>query len=260
MISAPASSSPDLPSSVQEAPAGALPEWKKGWGVVLAGALAMGAASTSVYSVGVFMAPLENEFGWSRAQISSGLTISSLVSVFSAPVMGLVIDRVGARRIGLLGIALFCATFAAFSLATSSLWVWWALWLLYACAAAAMKPTVWASGVSSMFLKGRGLALSLMLCGTGLGSSLTPIIGNYLIETAGWRTAYVGLAAFWLVLAGPVIYFMFTSAHDLQRIKAPSAPPAADRDCSRGGSFAWRPPGLWRLSPWYRSLPTWYRS
>jgi hypothetical protein len=43
------------------------------------------------------MAPLENEFGWSRAQISSGLTISSLVSVSSAPVMGLVIDRVGAR-------------------------------------------------------------------------------------------------------------------------------------------------------------------
>jgi MFS family permease len=99
-----------------------------------------------------------------------------------------------------------------------------------------------ASGVSSMFLKGRGLALSLMLCGTGLGSSLTPIIGNYLIESAGWRMAYNGLAAFWLVLAGPVIYFMFTSAHDLQRIKAPSAPPAAVLlgVSARQGRLSWR--------------------
>jgi MFS family permease len=85
-------------------------------------------------------------------------------------------------------------------LATPSLWVWWGLWLFYAACAATMKPTVWASGVSSMFVMGRGLALSVMLCGTGLGSSLTPIVGNYLIDAFGWRTAYIGLAAFWFLL------------------------------------------------------------
>lgn len=202
----------------------------------------MGAASSTVYSLGVFMEPLEQEFGWSRAEISSGLTISSVVSVFSAPLMGLVIDRVGARRIAILGITLFCAAFACFSLATPSLWVWWGLWLLYACSAATMKPTVWASGVSSMFLKGRGLALSLMLCGTGLGSSLTPIVGNYLIDAFGWRAGYVGLAAFWFVLVGPAVFVLFTSAQDLRRSKPDTAPAAATLVgvSARDGLLSWR--------------------
>jgi len=194
-------------------------EWKKGWGVVLASALGMGVASMTIYSVGIFMEPLQKEFGWSRTEISSGLTITSIVSVFSAPFMGLLIDRAGARRIAIIGVTLYCAAFACFSLATPSLWVWWGLWFAYAFTAATVKPTVWASGVSSMFLKGRGLALSAMLCGTGLGSSLTPIVGNYLIDALGWRLAYLGLAAFWFILVGPAVFLFFTSAKDLHRTR-----------------------------------------
>jgi predicted MFS family arabinose efflux permease len=228
--------------SASDEGAGVAREWKKGWGVVLAGALGMGVASSTVYSLGVFMQPLEQEFGWSRAEISSGMTISSVVSVFSAPLMGIVIDRVGARRVALLGVTLFCLAIACFSLATPSLWSWWGLWLFYAACAATMKPTVWATGVSSMFVKGRGLALSLMLCGTGLGSSLTPIIGNYLIDGFGWRTAYVGLAAFWFVLVAPPVFLFFTSAKDLRRIKPELAQAAAPLVgvTAREGLLSWR--------------------
>jgi MFS family permease len=74
----------------------------------------MGVASSTVYLLGVFMQPLEREFGWSRAEISSGMTIASVVSVFSAPLMGYVIDRVGARRIAILGVTLFCTAIACF--------------------------------------------------------------------------------------------------------------------------------------------------
>ena len=57
--------------------------------------------------------------------------------------------------------------------------------------AAFLKPTVWATAVSSLFDAGRGLALALMLSGTALCSTLTPIVGTYFVATLGWRQAYL---------------------------------------------------------------------
>ena len=53
---------------------------------------------------------------------------------------------------------------------------------LLAIPACAIKSTVWISAVSSLFEHGRGLALSVMLCGTGLGSSVTPVLSSWLID------------------------------------------------------------------------------
>ena len=220
---------------------GAAQEWRKGWRVVLAAAFATGLASVSVYAMGVFIAPLEQEFGWSRASISFGLTLSSFVSVLTAPFVGILVDRLGPRRIGVVGVLAYCACIASMSLTTSSLWTWWGLWLLYSLAAALMKPTVWTSGVSSMFDAGRGLAISAMLCGTALGSSLTPIVSNALIEAYGWRTAFVGLALFWALLVFPPVFLFFTSAKD--RLRVGASPVAAATMLSgvgiREGLLSW---------------------
>lgn len=208
---------------VQDASAAA--EWKRGWPVVLAGALGIGVASVSVYAVGIFIEPLEKEFGWSRAQISSGQTVVSLMGALLAPFMGMAIDRFGPRRIGVIGVIAYCAALAAFSLTGPSIWTWWGLWGLLGAAAMFIKPTVWTAGVSSMFSTGRGMALSVMLCGTGLGSSLTPIVSNWLINAYGWRTAFVGLGLFWGLLVIPPIFFLFTSAKDRHRTGATQSVP-----------------------------------
>ena len=196
---------------------GAAGEWRRGWPVVLAGAAGMALSTIAVYSSGIFIAPLEAEFGWSRAQISSGLTMLPVLGVIFSPFVGIAIDRYGPRRIGIVGGAGYLACIGALALTTGSIWSWWALWLLLGVFALAIKPTVWTAGVSSLFTAGRGLALSVMLCGTGLGSSLTPIIANWLIAHHGWRAAFVGLAAFWSVLLLPVIYLLFGSAADRAR-------------------------------------------
>lgn len=207
---------------------GAVGEWKASWTVVLASAMGMALSTIHVYSTGVFIAPLEHEFGWSRTQISSGLTLVSIVGVFSAPFVGLMIDRWGPRRIGLFGVFGLCTVVAMLSLAGPSIWSWWALWLLLSVASAGIKPTVWTTAVSSLFVRGRGLALSVMLCGTGLGSSITPILSNYLIAAYGWRWAYIGLAAFWAVLVLPPVVLFLSSAKDRHRAAGVGAPiPAA---------------------------------
>ena len=205
----------------QQSNAGA--EWKRNWSVVLSGAMGMALASTSIYSLGIFIAPLEAEFGWSRAEISAGLTINTVLSVLVSPFVGMLLDRVGVRRIGIFGVVAFCLMFACLSLASSSLWTWWGLWLLLGASALAIKPTIWTTSVSSMFRTSRGLALSVMLCGTALGSSLSPVVGTYLIEAYGWRQGCVALAAFWAALVIPPVCLFLTSARDLQ-IKANAVP------------------------------------
>ncbi len=194
-------------------------EWKHNWSVVLAGAMGMALASTSVYSVGLFIAPLEEEFGWSRAEISAGLTINTVLSVLVSPFIGMLLDRMGVRRIGMIGVVSYCLLLASLSLAGPSIWTWWGLWLLLGCTSLAIKPTIWTTSVSSLFKTSRGLALSLMLCGTALGSSLSPVVGNYLIESYGWRQGCMALAAFWGLLVIPPVFLFLTSARDKQ-IKA----------------------------------------
>lgn len=199
---------------------GARSEFARNWTVVLASALGMAFASVGIYSLGVFIEPLEQEFGWKRAEIAAGLTISAVFSVVTGPFIGFVVDRVGPRRIGLAGLLMGCLTLASFSLVGPSIWMWWALFVPYAIAGSCLKPTVWATAVTSLFDSGRGFALALMLSGTALCSTLTPIVGNYFVETLGWRQAYVALAAFWGILVIPVVLLFFTSAKDRNRVKS----------------------------------------
>ena len=213
-------SHPDLAGSGISAAA----EWRRGWGVVVSGAMGMALASTTVYTLGIFIAPLEAEFGWSRAQISAGLTINTVLAVLFSPFIGILVDRIGVRRLGIFGSIGYCAAFAALALTTASVWSWWGLWFLLGLVGLAIKPTTWSASVSSMFSASRGLALSLTLCGTALGSSLTPIVGNYLIEHYGWRHGLVGLGAFWALLVVPPVLVFLTSARDIE-LKAPAAAP-----------------------------------
>jgi MFS family permease len=209
----------------RQTPDTALGEWRQSGLIVLAGAMGMALASTSVYSLGIFIAPLEAEFGWSRAEISAGLTINTVLSVLVSPFVGILLDRVGVRRIGIFGVVAYCLMFACLSFATASLWTWWGLWLLLGACGLSIKPTIWTTAVSSMFKTSRGLALSVMLCGTALGSSLTPVVGNYLIDAYGWRQGCMALAAFWGLLVIPPVALFLTSARDKQlRAEASIAP------------------------------------
>ena len=77
-------------------------EWRANWKVVLAGMLGGSLASVHIYSFGVMIQPLEQEFGWSRTHIASGLLVVSIAGVLLATLVGAAIDRFGPRRFGML--------------------------------------------------------------------------------------------------------------------------------------------------------------
>jgi len=102
------------------------------WLVVFTSTLALAVSVTHVYSTGLFIVPIETEFGWSRAQITAGLAVVSVISVVFAPFVGMVVDRIGSRRIALPGMILYCTALALLSTTTQSIWHWWAMWGLLA--------------------------------------------------------------------------------------------------------------------------------
>ena len=87
-------------------------EWKAHWPLIMASLVGMSFYAVVTYSLGTFIAPLEQEFGWSRAAISSGLTIFTVTAMIGGPLMGALIDKVGTRRVAVPGLALHAAAFA----------------------------------------------------------------------------------------------------------------------------------------------------
>lgn len=181
-------------------------EWSRGRSIVLVSVIGMAIATSHTYAMGLFLGPIEEEFGWSRAQISSGLILNSIVGVLCAPLVGGLVDRVGTRRIGLPGMALYCCTVALLSTTSSSIWNWWGLWFVLALGAVCIKPMVWAVAVSRIFQKRRALALGGMMCGAGIGSTVLPFLITNLIGGYGWRGAYIALGAGMALLSLPLMF------------------------------------------------------
>jgi MFS family permease len=209
---------------------GALPtaseEWRKYWFLPIVAAFANVATVIHIYSLGPFMAPLEEEFGWSRAQISSAITVSNGINAGLGVLVGFLIDKYGPRRIGLIGICLMTIAFALVGTATGSYANWIFLWFLISVGAAWTQPTIWTSAVSSRFDAGRGFAIAVTICGTSIAASLLPIITTEAIIELGWRWAYVAIAAGYFVLAMPLNFLFFRGAADgpARAAQTPSEP------------------------------------
>lgn len=195
-------------------------EWKAHWALVLSATAGMSFYTVVSYSLGTFIKPLEQEFGWGRAAISLGLTIFALISMIGGPLIGVAIDRFGTRRIAMAGLFLSSLAFSAFALANGSLLQWYALFVVYGLTALAFKSLVWSAGVSSVFTSGRSLALAVMLSGTAIGQSLAPLAANWLIADFGWRVAYVGLGLGWGGLAFILVAWFFVDAREIGKRSA----------------------------------------
>jgi MFS family permease len=200
-------------------------EWRN-WPMLVACLAGVTLSSFQTYSLGVMIGPLEQEYGWSRAQISSGPLILAMLALFVVPMIGAGIDRIGPRRIALFGVTFFCASLAALSLAGPSILSWWLLWIPMAFGAMAVLPTLWTAAVNSFFDRNRGLALAIALCGSGVGGAIVPMLTNALVEDYGWRGGYIGIAAIGFVVVFPLVLLLFTSATDRRRAVDPHAAPA----------------------------------
>ena len=195
-----------------EAPKTAGQEWRTHWPLVMAATFGLSFGAMPTSTLGLFMQPLKGEFGWSVSEMALGMTIFALITTPLTPFAGALVDRYGARAVGLPAIALTGLMFAAFAVIGGPLWHWFAIWVLYSLASLGIRTPVWNSAVSASFSAGRGLAIAIVLSGMAVTQILAPTITHWLIEDYGWRTAYIGLGIGWGGLGFLLVLLFFHDA------------------------------------------------
>jgi predicted MFS family arabinose efflux permease len=178
-------------------------EWRRYWPLVMATSAGMALAAMLSVCFGIVLEPIEQETGWTRAQISSGPIIVSLMGLILAAPAGHLIDKFGPWRCGII-VAVF-SLMATVSLGfTEELWQWRAGWALFGIPAA-FTSTVWLAPVSTIFDKGRGMAIAITVSGIGVSQTLIPPLAEYFVQNHGWRMVFIGVGVIWCAVVFPLI-------------------------------------------------------
>ena len=199
------------------APAAALDgsqEFRRGWGVVLAALLGIGLGLSPVpfYTIGMLAPELNKAFGWAFSAMMMGLPIMTLGVLVASPLVGLLADRFGVRRVALSSIVLFSLSFMAFGLNPGSITLFYLNWAVMAVVGAGTLPITWTRAVNNRFDVHKGLALGLSLIGTGIFGFMVKPLTAWLIAEHGWRAAYVAVGTLPLLIALPIAYLAFHDA------------------------------------------------
>jgi OFA family oxalate/formate antiporter-like MFS transporter len=168
--------------------------WRLGGGVLMN--LALG----TLYAWSVFVAPLEREFGWQRAQTSTVFTLAAVTFAAALLAGGRLQDRFGPQWISLTGSILFSLSFFLFS-ATHSLHFLYLIYGVLGGIGTGLGYGIVVPVMAKWFPDKTGLAIGLALAGFGSGSAVFgPLANLVLFPRFGWRTSCVILGGIFLAM------------------------------------------------------------
>ena len=201
-----------------------------GWRVAVAAFVGVmfSFAAMVPYTFSLFLVPLNSSFGWKREAISRAFAIAALTVAAVSPLIGTLLDRFPARRIILPCILVFAAAMASLSLLRGSIAEFYALYLVLGLVGNGTAQLAYSRTLLTWFVRRRGLALALVLTGSGTGSILLPLVAQHVMAAYGWRSAYLALGA--LALLG----FPLTAALMRSRAQSPGAPAEASAGTGMG--------------------------
>jgi MFS family permease len=224
-------------------------EWRQYWPLAMACLSGMVISAIAVYLIGPLIEPMQAELGWSRAQITFGITVSTLLGALLAPFVGVMLDRWGPRRIGLPGAALALVTLALIGLSPSNYYLYLLLWFLITFGALGVMPSVWTTAIASSFEKSRGLAMAVALCGSSVAAVIMPILSTLLIDSYGWRAAVPMICGIIGLVVLPILFFGLRSQADNALAAKPADKPVSAKSAGGGASVhaAIRSPQFFKL-------------
>ena len=164
---------------------------------------ATGVSALLLYTNGLFVAGLTQDYGLTRAQFGFGVLLVTMALAGANPFVGWLVDRFGAKWLSVAGLLLLSLGFAALGTFVSSVNSYFLLQVLVALAGAASGPIAYSKIINETFNRHRGLALGITMTGIGIAAAFVPPALANIIADTGWRSGYYALAL--VPLAGAVL-------------------------------------------------------
>src|SRR5882757_554266 len=167
-----------------------------GWGVLAAAftGVMVSFAPIVPYTFSLFLDPLHAAFGWKREAMGGAFALAAITVAFVSPLIGILLDRFPPRRTILPGILIFAVGLAALSRLTPNIVQFYATFLVIGLVANATAQFAYTRTILTWFTTHRGIALALLLTGSGVGSILIPPLTEWMIQHHGWRSGFLLLA------------------------------------------------------------------
>jgi sugar phosphate permease len=165
-------------------------------------------------------------FGWSRATVTSGFAFGKVIVGLFAFIAGWIIDRFGPRRVMLFGILMGGLAFIGLSMVTS-LWQFYIFYVFNVTAYICGGPLPNQVLISRWFDKARGKAMGIAYLGIGIGGMLVPQIARWLNANFGWHHALMILGFLIIAISFPITWFVKDTPPTFQQkvnSKEPKAP------------------------------------
>ena len=170
------------------------------------------AAAFATFSIGagfmhaytVFLVTFIEVFGWTRAQVSVAYAVSQFVNGASSPLVGFLVDRLGARRLILIGGCVLTVGL----LVSSQVNALWQVIVVYGVVmtlgANCLGLVVFVPILSRTFLRNRGMAVSIVQSANGFARAFSAPAATLMISDLGWRGAYLWQGVFMAVVIIPL--------------------------------------------------------
>ena len=178
-----------------------------GWWIVGAAFfIAMYVGGAIFYGFTAIFEPVANEMGWSYTQISLASSLRGVETGLLAPLIGILVDRLGPRKL-IFGGGIISAAGLFLLSRTTSLGMFYTAFFLIALGMSSCAMTVLMTAISNWFHKNVGLASGIAVSGFGFGGILLPLIVK-LIEMYDWRTT-IAILALGMLITIPSLSLLF---------------------------------------------------
>lgn len=177
------------------------------WVIVAAGAVMTCVAIGAMFSLAIFLEPIATETQWSRAAISSAMTLNFIVMGLGGFAWGAASDRYGARPVVLAGALLLGLALVLASMSTSLIAFQLIYGVLVGLSASAFFAPMIATTMGWFEENRRGLAVSLVSVGMGVAPMTISPFARWLITASDWRTAMlvIGVLAWALLIPAALL-------------------------------------------------------
>jgi MFS family permease len=190
----------------------------------------------ALYGLPFFYDFMVRDFGWTRAQVTSGNFYSKLlIGPLFGFAAGWIVDRFGPRRMMMAGILMAGTALVGLSyISTLGLFYFFYLFnaLGYVCGGPLPNQVL----ISGWFTRARGKAMGFAYLGIGVGGAIAPLLSNRLTQQFGWHGALRTLGILVVLIALPMAFFIKESP-GTERNKASATDPVSIGGVLRSWKF-----------------------